>query len=188
MPLPNYVFKGVKKMMPPELTERAKLEELQAYLAEDEWRFDLDEESQELVCHVDGKDLGWVVRIITSVEPENQLLRLIGTYSIKVPEARLKEMAELVTRLNAGIDQGYFYLLFDSGRIGFTASVHAGDSPITRTMLLDTLYRSVQCMNDFSSALLSVGFANVSACDAYERIQEEVAQAATQVDVATTLQ
>lgn len=171
-----------------ELHARAKLLEFQALLAAEDWHFELDEASEELRGPINGDWVAWGVRVIASGVPDDQWVRIICTYLITVPEARRSEMAQLLTRLNTDLNQGHFFMLFDSGCVGFDVAVHSVDEPISRAMLLRAFYRSLSCINDFSEAVLTTAFGQVSAQQAYDKAMQDEAQKALSSGDAVTLQ
>jgi hypothetical protein len=170
------------------LSERTKLLEFQQQLAEEDWHFELDTEGEELLNTIAGDLVSWRVRVIASVEPGDQSVRIISSYLITVPEARRHAVAELLARLNTDLAMGHFYMLFDTGGIGFDAMAYSVDQPTSRAMLLRTFYRSVSCMNDFSEAVLSTAFGDVSVKQAYDKAMQLEAEKSLQSAEAVTLQ
>ena len=171
-----------------DLTERTKLLEFQQLLVAEDWHFELDAEGEQLLNTIKGDLVSWHVQVIASVVPDDQSVRIISSYLITVPEARRPEMAELLARLNIDLALGHFYMLFDTGGVGFDAMAYSVDEPTSRAMLLRTFYRSVSCMNDFSEAVMTTAFGEASAKQAYDKAMQAEAQKALQSAEAVTLQ
>lgn len=95
-------------------------------------------------------------RLIIVVDSERAVVRFLTFVEGKVPEHRLREVMEFLTRANYGLLLGNFEIDLSDGEVRFKAACESENNTLTYTQFQNNLYLSVALMDRYSPGLQRV--------------------------------
>jgi hypothetical protein len=114
----------------------------------------------DLVSGVGLPALVAVYRITASVEPETDLFQVMGHSPLPVPQGCRSTAAEAIARANYGLRLGKFELDFADGEVRFQVSQIVVDEAVGQAVIDRMIGTTVNMLDTYLPALLSVVYAN----------------------------
>ncbi len=112
-----------------------------------------------------------VYRITAGVEPETDQFQVVGRLPVPVPEGCRTAAAETIARANYGLRLGKFELHLDDGEVRFQVSQFLVDDAIGQAVIDRMIGITVNMLDTYLPALLSVVYANESPKEAVGRVE-----------------
>ncbi len=112
-----------------------------------------------------------VYRITAGVEPETDLFQVVGRSPVLVPEGCRTAAAETIARANYGLRLGKFELDLDDGEVRFQVSQILVDDAVGQAVIDRMIGITVNMLETYLPALLSVIYANESPKEAIARVE-----------------
>ncbi len=112
-----------------------------------------------------------VYRITAGVEPETDLFQVVGRSPVLVPEGCRTAAAETIARANCGLRLGKFELDFDDGEVRFQVAQILVDDAVGQDVIDRMIGTTVNMLETYLPALLSVIYANEEPADAVRRVK-----------------
>mgnify|MGYP000870841744 CR=1 FL=1 len=98
-------------------------------------------------------------------------------YSIcptNVPQNQKQRITELITRINVSSIVGNFSLDYDDGEVRYKCAYLFDDTfPNSESLFMDNYLISIQMMNRYLPAIMSVLYSNVTPLQAYNQIENQ---------------
>jgi hypothetical protein len=112
-----------------------------------------------------------VYRITAGVEPETDLFQVVGLSPLLVPEGCRTAAAETIARANYGLRMGKFELDLDDGEVRFQVSQILVDEAVGQAVINRMIGATVNMLDTYLPALLSVIYANELPKEAIARVE-----------------
>jgi hypothetical protein len=112
-----------------------------------------------------------VYRITAGVEPETDLFQVVGRSPVPVPEGCRTSAAETIARANYGLRLGKFELDLDDGEVRFQVSQILVDEAVGQDVIDRMIGTTVNMLETYLPALLSVIYANEQPKEAIARVE-----------------
>jgi hypothetical protein len=110
-------------------------------------------------------------RITAGVEPETDLFQVVGRSPLLVPEGCRTAAAETIARANYGLRLGKFELDFDDGEVRFQVAQILVDEAVGQAVIDRMISTTVNMLDTYLPALLSVIYANDLPKEAVARVE-----------------
>lgn len=142
---------------------------LVSYLWEGGWRHQVLEDETGVRMTVEGRNGTWLTVVLVREEEEQVLVYSIASFL--VPEARRRDMAELLTRANFNMVIGNFELGYDSGEVRFKTSLDVEGSLLDAALLERLIDVNLAMMDRYLPAVTAVLEGTASPSQATEQIE-----------------
>jgi hypothetical protein len=131
--------------------------------------------SEDQAVRLDLRGQVAVYRITAGVEPETDLFQVVGRSPLLVPEGCRSAAAETIARANHGLRLGRFELDFADGEVRFQVSQILVDEAVGQAVIDRMIGTTVNMLDTYLPALLSVIYANESPKEAVSRVEAGLA-------------
>jgi hypothetical protein len=125
-----------------------------------QWKFEVDEENDLVHTGVEGDNGDW--RVIAGASDDDRVFLMLSLLPQKCPVQKRAACAELLTRINFGMEVGCFEMDFESGRIHLKTAVPFAPGALDPGMLNKVVMFNLGCMDKFLPAIKSVIYAGTS--------------------------
>ena len=92
-------------------------------------------------------------------------------FPVNVPSGKQAVVAELITRANYGMRVGNFEMDYEDGEVRFKTSIDVENNEFTQALVSNHVYTNVWTMDRYLPALFAVIYANISAIEALEKVE-----------------
>ena len=110
-------------------------------------------------------------RLTAGVEPKTDLFQVVGRSPLLVPEGCRTAAAETIARANYGLRLGKFELDLDDGEVRFQVSQILVDDAVGQAVLDRMIGTTVNMLDTYLTALLSVIYADELPKEAIARVE-----------------
>ncbi len=164
----NHACHPIRTTLMPTLLETAA-----TYLQNEDWNFDSDLESSQLIGSVNGDaaTFHWFVHAIE--EDELNAVRIYSNLPVKVPELRRQAIAELITRINEKLGSGNFEMDYTSGQVYYKTTLDLMDGTLTQAMFMRIFMLNLSTTDQYLQAIMGVAFGGVEPATALEMLGAE---------------
>jgi hypothetical protein len=136
------------------------LEQVASVFRENDWEFDYQEDGQILHSGIESGNGRWQI-VVTDVDDGTTFI-MLSVFPQKCPPRRRLACAELITRVNWGLTNGFFEMDAESGRIHFKTLLPFSDGVADTERLQNAILGNLASMNRFLPIGMSVIYANTS--------------------------
>ncbi len=112
-----------------------------------------------------------VYRLTAGVEPETELFQVVGRSPVLVPEGCRPAAAETIARANYRLRLGKFEMDLDDGEVRFQVSQILVDDAVGQAVIDRMIGTTVNMLDTYLPALLSVIYANDLPKEAIARVE-----------------
>ena len=127
--------------------------------------------SEDQAVRLDLRGQVAVYRLMAGVEPETDLFQVVGRSPVLVPEGCRTAAAETIARANYGLRLGKFELDLDDGEVRFQVSQILVDDAVGQAVIDRMIGTTVNMLETYLPALLSVIYANELPKEAIARVE-----------------
>ena len=145
------------------------LEGIEHFLEQDNWPYSLVEGKPVYKTGFEGKNGQYTC--FAQEREEQQQFVFYTVFPVRVPENKLQEVSEFITRANYGMIIGNFELDFSDGEIRYKTSVDVEDIEFSEALIRHLIYANVLTMDKYFSGLMRVLYAGIPAADAIEEVE-----------------
>jgi hypothetical protein len=150
------------------------LDVVMAFLKQEEWPFEILENSTVARLHFQG-DSAQFTCFAQTREEVNQFV-FYSVCPVNVPEHKRMEIAEFITRANYDMAIGNFEMDFEDGEVRFKTSIDVEGTELSLELLNPLLYANVLMMDQYLPGLMSVIYSDVSPATAVEQVESGPAE------------
>jgi hypothetical protein len=146
-------------------------ETLARFLEQDEW---YPQEVEDLLLYrmaFAGKNGEMIC--FAQIEPELELFAFYAYAPVEVPAERRSAVAEFITRANCGMWIGNFELDYADGEVRYKGSVHFEGTALTEPLIRNTVYDSVEAIDQYLPGLRDVVEGRASPAEAIASVETE---------------
>lgn len=145
------------------------LDAVQQFLEEDDWPYSLMDERPVYKTGFEGKNGQFTC--YAQERAEQQQFVFYSIFPVRVPENKLIELSEFVTRANYGMIIGNFELDYVDGEIRYKTSVDVEDVDLVEPLVRHMMYANVLTMDKYLPGLMRVLYAGISPADAVSEVE-----------------
>ena len=145
------------------------LDVIEQFLQEDDWPYSPVDNRTVYKTGFEGKN-GQFTCYAQEREEQQQIV-FYSIFPVRVPENKLMEMAEFITRANYGMIIGNFELDFSDGEIRYKTSVDVEDVDLADPLVRHLIYANVLTMDKYFPGLMRVLYAGIAPADAVEEVE-----------------
>ena len=146
------------------------IETIEQVLVEDDWHYERDDDRDVVMTGVKCRNTS--LRMAFDAKEDKQIVLLYGLIDGRVPESRLAEAAEFISRANFGLLVGNFEMDWADGEIRFKVSVDVEGGELTPTMVRNMTNYCVVTVNRYYPSLMGVLFGNLDPAEAATAAEE----------------
>jgi hypothetical protein len=150
------------------------------FFKEYDWPFTQNENENLLRTTYRGDQGEWPCLVLAG-EPRDSL----AFYSIcplAAPEVKLTAVAELITRVNYGLNIGNFELDFQDGEIRLKTSLDVTGDRLSAALMKNVALTNIATMELYLPAIMKVIYGNISAAQAVAEIEVASGSSSSQTD------
>ena len=125
-----------------------------SFFQEDGWPIQLPENESGVLTAYRGETGQWTCQAIVSEQLEQMLFYSLAP--ITVPEGKIPEAAEFITRANYGLTIGNFELDFDDGEVRYKTSLDVEGATLTHSLCRQIVVANVFMMDRYLPGLIAV--------------------------------
>jgi hypothetical protein len=140
------------------------IEMIEQVLVEDDWHYERDEERDVVMLGVKCRNAS--LRLAFDAKEDKGVVVLYGLIDGRVPQQKLVEAAEFITRANYGLLVGNFEMDYGDGEVRFKVSVDVEGAELTPTMIRNMINYCVVTLNRYYPGLMGVLFGNLDPAEA----------------------
>lgn len=139
------------------------------FLAEDDWPYTLMENRPVYKTGFEGKNGQFTC--YAQERGEQQQFVFYSVFPVRVPDNKMNELAEFITRANYGMIIGNFELDYGDGEIRYKTSVDVEDVELVEPLVRHLIYANVLTMDKYFPGLMRVLYAGISPADAVSEVE-----------------
>lgn len=142
------------------------------FLKKQEWVYSLGKREGVFLFSLSGYN--GIYHCLADVLEDVQRFLFISFMGTKCPPEKIKEMAELLTRINSNLGYGNFEMNFPNGDIKFRTGFLYEGLEVTEKVIANTIFQNINSL-DVSSPLLSkFMFGDISMPEVYEGLYNPI--------------
>lgn len=145
------------------------LDAVQQFLEEDDWPYSLMDERPVYKTGFEGKNGQFTC--YAQERAEQQQFVFYSIFPVRVPENKLNELSEFMTRANYGMIIGNFELDYVDGEVRYKTSVDVEDVDLVEPLVRHMMYANVLTMDKYFPGLMRVLYAGISPADAVSEVE-----------------
>ena len=140
-----------------------------AFLKKNEYYFSQIPNEPILRLDVWGKNGRWTCYAHAKEDQEQFIFYSI--YPVNVPEYKLHEMAEFITRANYGLTIGNFELDFSDGEIRYKTSIDVEGDRLSEALLKQLVYANLTIADRYLPGVMAVCFGDMPPAKAIMKVE-----------------
>lgn len=145
------------------------LDAVRQFLEEDDWPSSMLEGRLVMKTGFEGKNGQYTC--YAQERAEQQQFVFYSIFPVRVPENKLADLSEFITRANYGMIIGNFELDYTDGEIRYKTSVDVEDVEAVAPLVRHTIYANVLTMDKYFPGLMRVLYAGISPADAVREVE-----------------
>ena len=145
------------------------LDAVRQFLEEDDWPSSMLEGRLVMKTGFEGKNGQYTC--YAQERAEQQQFVFYSIFPVRVPENKLADLSEFITRANYGMIIGNFELDYGDGEIRYKTSVDVEDVAAVEPLVRHTIYANVLTMDKYFPGLMRVLYAGISPADAVREVE-----------------
>jgi hypothetical protein len=145
------------------------LDAVRQFLEEDDWPYTLMEERLVYKTGFEGKNSQFTC--YAQERAEQQQFVFYSIFPVRVPDNKLADVSEFITRANYGMIIGNFELDYGDGEIRYKTSVDVEDVDLVEPLVRHLMYANVLTMDKYFPGLMRVLYAGISPAEAIGEIE-----------------
>ena len=145
------------------------LDAVKQFLDEDDWPYSLMDERPVYKTGFEGKNGQFTC--YAQERAEQQQFVFYSIFPVRVPDNKLAELSEFITRANYGMIIGNFELDYADGEIRYKTSVDVEDVDLVEPLVRHMMYANVLTMDKYFPGLMRVLYAGISPADAVGEVE-----------------
>jgi hypothetical protein len=139
------------------------------FLEEDDWPSSLMEGRPVYKTGFEGKNGQFTC--YAQERSEQQQFVFYSIFPVRVPENKLSDAAEFITRANYGMIIGNFELDYADGEIRYKTSVDVEDVDMVEPLVRHLIYANVLTMDKYFPGFMRVLYAGIAPADAVGEVE-----------------
>jgi len=139
------------------------------FLEEDDWPYSLMESRPVYKTGFEGKNGQFTC--YAQERTEQQQFVFYSIFPVKVPDNKMNDLAEFITRANYGMIIGNFELDYADGEVRYKTSVDVEDVDLVEPLVRHMIYANVLTMDKYFPGLMRVLYAGISPADAVNEVE-----------------
>ena len=128
------------------------------------WGYTKESKAPVVRTSFSGKNGEWLCVAVAGAEDDHLLF--LSLLPCKVPPARRPASAELLTRINYGLNQGCFEMDFEDGEVRFRTTLPLASPDASPELVEHLVFTNLFAVDHFFGAIMQVLYAGVSPKDA----------------------
>ncbi len=145
------------------------IDQVQSMLSELGWEPSTQEDGC-LYYPYKGETGSWTARVLVEDTPDEVSFWVMANVPVIIPEARRRELADFLMRINPQFSPGHFILLMESGEIVYAAGIELMDGKPTTRMLERYFHAALRIMDEFLPHFLTLAYGTETAKALYQQI------------------
>lgn len=147
------------------------LDAVRQFLEEDDWPFSLMEGRPVYKTGFEGKNGQFTC--YAQERGEQQQFVFYSIFPVRVPENKLRDLSEFITRANYGMIIGNFEMDYSDGEVRYKTSVDVEDVDAVAPLVRHTMYANVLTMDKYFPGLMRVLYAGIAPADAVREVENQ---------------